>query len=695
MAIIYSYPNLPLSELNTFTINGTNANGEIVTSTVSLSNLATYITNTGTGSGTTNTLTLWSDGPSGVLGDSILTQDVGATALTVTGNFIATGTGNFTSQVTIPATPGINTDAASKGYVDTQVAGIPAGLVFKGNWDASSTPGGSPDLTSAIYKVVGNYYVVSTAGAATPNGAGTLPNSWDVGDWCVYIEQGGTDRWEKLDQTFIAGSGATGQAAFFTTANSVGGDNDFFWDNANKRLGIGTTSPSGRLEVDGDVKIGDTTTGAQLIKNGDDFDIVGVDVGGNAFNSLHLKADSLTGLYIEKDTNNIGIGTTSPQAVLEIKKENNGNISENIRLWNPGGSSGTGNKISFGAGSTYAEKASITGFFASGGTGQLAISVNGANALSIDSSQNATFTGNIAISNAGSHGFITNTVGDLTIANYADGKSIYFQSDDGNGGIATYFRLDGSLADGTNVFTKFNDNCWITMGDSGDLLIGHQTTSSKIENYTGPLYIVNKADNQDIIFQSDNGGGSVTPYITLDGTNVRTRIDREMRFMDTIEATFGTGGDLKIYHDSNNSYIDDSGNGNLRVRSNFMTIEKYNNGEIMAAFNDDNAVSLYYDNSKKLETTSTGISVESNIDLQYLNEITGIISTQTELMEFRVGDGIDTSSPKQLKIDMDGVEVTGDVEVTNSSDGLILKSPNGTRYRVTVSNGGTLSVSAV
>jgi len=213
MAIIYSYPNLPLSELNsvdTFTINGTNANGEIVTSTVSLSNLATYITNTGTGSGTTNTLTLWSDGPSGVLGDSILTQDVGATALTVTGNFIATGTGNFTSQVTIPATPGINTDAASKGYVDTQVAGIPAGLVFKGNWDASSTPGGSPDLTSAIYKVVGNYYVVSTAGAATPNGAGTLPNSWDVGDWCVYIEQGGTDRWEKLDQTFIAGSGATG-----------------------------------------------------------------------------------------------------------------------------------------------------------------------------------------------------------------------------------------------------------------------------------------------------------------------------------------------------------------------------------------------------------------------------------------------------------------------------------------------------
>jgi len=37
----------------------------------------------------------------------------------------------------------------------------------------------------------------------------------------------------------------------------------------------------------------------------------------------------------------------------------------------------------------------------------------------------------------------------------------------------------------------------------------------------------------------------------------------------------------------------------------------------------------------------------------------------------------------------------GDVEVETSSNGLILKSPDGTRYRVTVANGGTLSVSAV
>ena len=37
----------------------------------------------------------------------------------------------------------------------------------------------------------------------------------------------------------------------------------------------------------------------------------------------------------------------------------------------------------------------------------------------------------------------------------------------------------------------------------------------------------------------------------------------------------------------------------------------------------------------------------------------------------------------------------GDIEVEDSASGLILKSPDGTRYRVTVANGGTLSVSAV
>ena len=157
----------------------------------------------------------------------------------------------FTGQVEIPLVPTINAHATSKQYVDQQISNVVSGLVFQSTWDASSTPGGNPDLTDASKKVVGHYYVVSVAGSATPNGAGTLPNSWNVGDWCIYVEQGATDRWEKLDQTFVSGAGAAGQVTYWNSQNEVAGDNDLFFDSTNKRLGIGTTSPAYPLDIVG------------------------------------------------------------------------------------------------------------------------------------------------------------------------------------------------------------------------------------------------------------------------------------------------------------------------------------------------------------------------------------------------------------------------------------------------------------
>jgi hypothetical protein len=55
----------------------------------------------------------------------------------------------------------------------------------------------------------------------------------------------------------IVGSGVAGQAAFFTGTGTISGDNGFFWDNTNKRLGIGTTTPESRFHI-----IGDGTAGS-------------------------------------------------------------------------------------------------------------------------------------------------------------------------------------------------------------------------------------------------------------------------------------------------------------------------------------------------------------------------------------------------------------------------------------------------
>ena len=61
------------------------------------------------------------------------------------------------------------------------------------------------------------------------------------------------------------------------------------------------------------------------------------------------------------------------------------------------------------------------------------------------------------------------------------------------------------------------------------------------------------------------------------------------------------------------SYIDDAGTGNLTLRGNAsVRVEKYE-GEILADFAADGAVSLYHDNSVKIATTSSGVSVTGNV----------------------------------------------------------------------------------
>jgi hypothetical protein len=47
----------------------------------------------------------------------------------------------------------------------------------------------------------------------------------------------------------ITGTGASGQVAFFNGTTSVTGTNNFFWDTANNRLGIGLTNPQRSIEI--------------------------------------------------------------------------------------------------------------------------------------------------------------------------------------------------------------------------------------------------------------------------------------------------------------------------------------------------------------------------------------------------------------------------------------------------------------
>ena len=68
----------------------------------------------------------------------------------------------------------------------------------------------------------------------------------------------------------------------------------------------------------------------------------------------------------------------------------------------------------------------------------------------------------------------------------------------------------------------------------------------------------------------------------------------------------GNGADLRLYHDGSNSYVEGSGTGELRIRGRSVRITDHDGSENFGVFNDDGAVDLYFDNSKKFETTNDG-----------------------------------------------------------------------------------------
>jgi hemin uptake protein HemP len=113
---------------------------------------------------------------------------------------------------------------------------------------------------------------------------------------------------------------------------------------------------------------------------------------------------------------------------------------------------------------------------------------------------------------------------------------------------------------------------------------------------------------------ADLNATNVTTLGTVEASKVVTAdVGGDVKFPDGDKAIFGAGDDLQIYHDGSNSYIKDAGTGNLVLQSNFLGVHvQSSSGENMAQFNINDAVKLYFDSVKKLETTATGIDVTGN-----------------------------------------------------------------------------------
>ena len=117
------------------------------------------------------------------------------------------------------------------------------------------------------------------------------------------------------------------------------------------------------------------------------------------------------------------------------------------------------------------------------------------------------------------------------------------------------------------------------------------------------------ADGAGITIQ-DAVNSSTDATILWNATTDKFEISHSLDFPDNALARFGDGADLRIYHDGNHSYIDDTGTGRLNIRGagDGVFIDKYT-GENMITAIADGAVTLFHNGSAKIATTSGGASV--------------------------------------------------------------------------------------
>ena len=213
-------------------------------------------------------------------------------------------------------------------------------------------------------------------------------------------------------------------------------------------------------------------------------------------------------------------------------------------------------------------------------------------------------------------------------------------------------------ASGTNNI-YVGDNGKFTAGGGDDLQIYHDGTNSHIYNNTGYTTLRTAANNGYLYLHGDNVhlrgqtanetlltavlNGAVTLYhdntakLTTTSTGVEitgtldvdvisnasgsVHLNDTLYFQDNSKAVFGDSSDLQLYHDGTHSYIVNATNSLYLRTASTLQIENADGSEDLATFGVNGAVTLFYDNSAKVATTSTGIQTTGTVNVLSLIHI--------------------------------------------------------------------------
>jgi hypothetical protein len=235
---------------------------------------------------------------------------------------------------------------------------------------------------------------------------------------------------------------------------------------------------------------------------------------------------------------------------------------------------------------------------------------------------------------------------------------------EGSGSVG--FSANGSQIlnyDGNGL--NFVDSKKLQLGAGNDLQIYHDGSNSYINNSTGALYLrtgtglnlQNAAGTETYLYATENGAvflkyDNVTKFETASGGIAVTggiNLTTNLSLLDNGIAKFGTGDDLQIYHDGSDSRIQNT-TGNLLVRNE-------GGGDVYLRVNatesavdciHNGAVKLYYDNTKRIETTATGGTITGSLTVGGISasgyaDFTGLLSEACTVTAGKLSDNTNLS----------------------------------------------------
>ena len=146
-------------------------------------------------------------------------------------------------------------------------------------------------------------------------------------------------------------------------------------------------------------------------------------------------------------------------------------------------------------------------------------------------------------------------------------------------------------------------------------------TGNVTGNASGTAATVTGAAQSNITSLGTLTGLTLSGDMTFTGDSaniVFDKSDNAFEFADNAKSVFGTGGDLEIYHDNTNSFIDNN-TGDLLIRADGDDLKLLAEDDILLRDNDDStnfihcinggSVDLYHNGTKKFETASGGVSL--------------------------------------------------------------------------------------